>query len=202
LSDDHSHEPDVPQSQILKFKADIREKGRLNLERQARTFAAEAVDKIGHIMDLGPSEASLAAMVRRARIEAEKWIENIRGFTLPPPFKKNAAGEPWVIADTGEEDPERIVVVSSPVCQKALENVDHLFVDGTFDACPDSFYQLMTIHGIVAEIQVEGRPQTKYSEPASVLCTVAKKVWRVLLTTFAAPERKNCNESENISDGF
>jgi len=160
MSPVHSHEPNLAQIDILKFKSEIRENGQKNLERQARTFASEAVDKVGCNMDLGPSEASMAAMVRRARIEAEKWMANTRSFTLPPPFQKNAAGELWVLADTGEQDPERIVVVSSPVCQNALETATDLFIDGTFDACPDSFYQLMTIHGIVAEIKVNGRHQS------------------------------------------
>jgi hypothetical protein len=156
----HKHEPNQIQIENLVFKSGIREDGKKNLERQARTFASEAVDKVGRGMDLGPSEASMAAMVRRARIEAEKWMANTRSFTLPPPFQKNAAEESWVLADTGEQDPERIVVVSSPVCQKALETATDLFIDGTFDACPDSFYQLMTIHGIVAEIMVNGRHQS------------------------------------------
>ena len=96
----------------------------------------------------GPEEASNARMVRRHRdfltpkIIFDKDL-GVHGFELPSEFLHNLSKENWIIGDTGKDNTQRVVAFSSPETLNILATSKHLFVDGTFEVCPKSFYQLL-----------------------------------------------------------
>lgn len=55
--------------------------------------------------------------------------------------------EMFLIHDSSPSEDERRLVFVSSHCSRALETCEHIFVDGTFDAAPKGFSQVVSIHG-------------------------------------------------------
>ena len=54
-----------------------------------------------------------------------------------------------LLADSGENHPERITIFATNKNLEILCNSDCIYLDGTLKLCPDLFYQLFTIHAFV-----------------------------------------------------
>ena len=65
-----------------------------------------------------------------------------RAFDIPQEFAD------LILADSGPDDPERIIMFGDRVLATHL-NTDLWLCDGTFKCCPDLFFQLYTIHAKV-----------------------------------------------------
>ena len=138
----------------MRSQAKFKHIAKVNEEKSARSIAATRVNLSHDMVLTGPDEENLAKSLRRARQDPSKQIpaQHTRKFVLPDAFKVNSKGEPWILSDSGEEDPERIIILSSPMLQKTVQNADFFLIDGTFDICPSIYYQLMTIHAICGEV--------------------------------------------------
>ncbi|XP_055336022.1 uncharacterized protein LOC129586699 [Paramacrobiotus metropolitanus] len=62
-------------------------------------------------------------------------------------LKETARKESILIADTGAEDPFRIIVFGDPKCFEYLARTNVWLSDGTFSVSPPIFTQLYTVHG-------------------------------------------------------
>ena len=51
-----------------------------------------------------------------------------------------------LVFDSGQDDPDRILVFSNSELQRIARNSHVFHVDGTFRVCPKPFYQLYTVH--------------------------------------------------------
>ncbi|KAL7070009.1 hypothetical protein ACQ4LE_010923 [Meloidogyne hapla] len=60
---------------------------------------------------------------------------------------KTDLNEDFIMADTGPEDPNRIIVLASRTDVARLASCDVWLCDGTFKSCPQLYYQLWVIHG-------------------------------------------------------
>jgi hypothetical protein len=58
--------------------------------------------------------------------------------------------EDFVLADTGADDAERIIMFGSPTDVERLSSCSSWLADGTFKAAPSLWYQLWVIHGLYA----------------------------------------------------
>ena len=59
--------------------------------------------------------------------------------------------EKFLLKDTGEDDPERILVFGTPKALKCMSKYGHWAWDCTFDAAPDIFFQFGTNHVVIDE---------------------------------------------------
>ncbi|MEM7070083.1 MAG: hypothetical protein AAF478_14490 [Pseudomonadota bacterium] len=100
-----------------------------------------------------PTFATMQASMSRSRLSAipsaPKTLGAINVVHLIEKFKFDDNSE-FFAADSGQNDPKRIVIFSSPQQDlRRLETVDTIRVDGTFWTVPHIFHQLLTIHAEV-----------------------------------------------------
>jgi len=69
---------------------------------------------------------------------------NSRDFEIPEEFAD------FILFDTGADDAERIIVFGLTRLLRRL-GTDIVYGDGTFDKCPDIFFQIYTLHGKIGE---------------------------------------------------
>lgn len=76
---------------------------------------------------------------RRAVNPVEPNPQNL-GFEMPDSFSN------IILYDSGPDDPSRIIIMGKQELMNSLEQADLWMGDGTFDVCPQVFYQLYTVH--------------------------------------------------------
>ncbi len=81
----------------------------------------------------------------------EKLVQDriIRGNTMQGEWTETLAGDLFLLADTGPQDPNRILVFATEENLEELTKQDLLIADGTFSSVPHLFTQLYTMHGFV-----------------------------------------------------
>ena len=68
-------------------------------------------------------------------------LPHTKKFEVPEEFKD------FLMYESGTEDPERIWIFGQQKLLELLESTQHLWLaDGIFKLCPETFYQLFTIH--------------------------------------------------------
>ena len=75
--------------------------------------------------------------------------QTIQDITFGGDWTRTIQGEDMLLADSGENDPERIIIIATKKNLEILCNSDCIYLDGTFKSCPDLFYQLFTLHAFV-----------------------------------------------------
>lgn len=99
-----------------------------------------------------PQKSSIKKVLRRAR-EAQNLNDpplpqNRADFIVPEVFQTTSEGKRFLLYDSGNDDPNRIIIFSTSYNLKILSRMAHWFGDGTFDLCPSIFGQIYTIHGL------------------------------------------------------
>ena len=75
--------------------------------------------------------------------------QTIQDITFGGDWTRTIQGEDMLLADSGENDPERIIIFATKKDLEILCNSNCIYLDGTFKSCPDLFYQLFTLHAFV-----------------------------------------------------
>ena len=75
--------------------------------------------------------------------------QTIQDITFVGDWTRTIQGEDMLLADSGDNHPERIIIFSTKKNLEILCNSDCIYLDGTFKSCPDLFYQLITLHAFV-----------------------------------------------------
>ena len=85
--------------------------------------------------------------IRRQRKRAGNPIPvpQDRFFGIPPEYQQTAAGEAFLLHDTGNGD-NRILVFATNENIQLLAESQSWFMDGTFKTSPELFFQVYTIH--------------------------------------------------------
>lgn len=94
-----------------------------------------------------PSLRSLADKVSRQRrkFQVGGSYKNTEDLVVSP--EQTMLGtELFLIYDSGPSE-TRTMVLASGACARMLQTSRHLFIDGTFDAAPVGFKQLVSVHG-------------------------------------------------------
>ena len=68
---------------------------------------------------------------------------------LPQVYQTTAAGERFLIFDSGVGDQDRIFIFASEIGLQILRESEHWYADGTFKVCPEIFYQLYNVGGSI-----------------------------------------------------
>ena len=65
---------------------------------------------------------------------------------LPHEYQVTSMEEPFLLLDSGVDDPERFFIFGSNRGLQLLGQSQHWYADGTFKVCPQVFFQVYTIH--------------------------------------------------------
>ena len=65
---------------------------------------------------------------------------------LPNEYQITKSREPFLMFDSGEEDPEGMLILDSETGIGFSSESDNCFSNGTFKVCPEIFIQLYTVH--------------------------------------------------------
>ena len=71
---------------------------------------------------------------------------SIKEIDLPEEFLYAMRGDLFLQFDSGQDDPERYLIFTTDNNLEYLNNNSCWYIDGTFDSCPNLFYQMLTIH--------------------------------------------------------
>ncbi|CAF1136196.1 unnamed protein product [Adineta steineri] len=136
---EHSHAPDPDRVHIIQLKNEIKTRGSSSEEATSTIlFDALRTIPLNAVPDL-PSNKSLMQTIRRKR----QPVQLDENGQLPFVFRLTDRGENFVLF----EDPSMLIFT----CDKnlsILKKCKHWFMDGTFSICPNSHYQLFTVHGM------------------------------------------------------
>ena len=70
-------------------------------------------------------------------------------MAIPSELKLTLRGENFLAYDSGSDDRERFLILSTEQNLDLLESIPQWHGDGTFKCCSALFYQLYTVHGVL-----------------------------------------------------
>ncbi|CAH1113607.1 unnamed protein product, partial [Psylliodes chrysocephalus] len=74
---------------------------------------------------------------------------NVGDIAIPAALRTTTRNENFLLWDSGNDDPNRILMFGTVENLRLLQQHRHWFVDGTFKVSPEIFYQVFTIHGLI-----------------------------------------------------
>ena len=95
---------------------------------------------------------SLSTILYRQRSKSMPPLPtSVDSMVVPSIFQLTESGEKFFIVKEAISG-ERIIGFCSKVGLKILFEAEDIFIDGTFDSCPNPFTQVITIHGLKSEV--------------------------------------------------
>ncbi|CAF1501616.1 unnamed protein product [Adineta ricciae] len=122
----HCHGPSIDQIPVIELKNKIKARAVIS---EGPTNAAAPLPKM----------ATLQRTIRRQR-EAPTTMDN----RISDELKKTHRGDNFIL----HED-DKLIIYTTSSNLSVLKICKHWFADGTFKVCPDDFYQLFTLHGLL-----------------------------------------------------
>lgn len=144
----HNHSAD--KSKCLRFIAmnNIKEKSR-STNIRAIDIVADEIHKLDeNTIAVMPHMNNIMDRITKIRNKAVNFIPG-EYQDIPNILKQTLGGESFFRYDSGFQDPERFLIFVSDFSLKILKKVKTFVVDGTFKACPNGFYQVVTIHAFI-----------------------------------------------------
>lgn len=147
----HTHEPDVTESARQRIMSNVREDAR---ERPNVPPVAVLQDHLvnvdSEVLAALPERQAMLRNVNRYQNAGRPPIpQSLASLVILPPYNETLSGEPFLRFDSGQDDPDRILIFTTNAGLKDLARSRILVSDGTFKTVPDVFYQLYTLHGEV-----------------------------------------------------
>ena len=141
----HNHVPNATETAAENAVAGLRKRARKSFTKPRRLHSDLVQDLplvvSGHL----PSANNLARMVRRQRKIQMPVPTQREDIDLESYLEKSELGKDCVLFDSGNLDPNRIIVFKAEDF-KYLHEATTWIMDGTFLICPQLFMQLYTIH--------------------------------------------------------
>ena len=153
---DHNHAGGAEKVHVLQAKNKITEKASTTSETPA-AIVSEVVNEVPECsQSLLPTIASMTRNIRKVRSKQfPKLPTSLADIDVQGRFRITVGGENWLLHDSGQDDEDRVLIFAAPSALHKLGSSKHWFADGTFETCPNIFYQIYTIH---AEIHGEIHP--------------------------------------------
>ena len=131
---EHCHEPQPEKVEEKLFRAEFRTQAVLTEEKPKSVFLVAQRFVIVESGPTLPSYPSNQRLINRVRQEIQPKIEDDETlkFTLPEELKMTHSGEAFFHYDTGEDDPERILIFATVDNLDTLYNADSCHCDGLF----------------------------------------------------------------------
>ena len=148
----HTHPPSQTQVEIAKVKSSIKRKSTTTQDTSQQILAVE-------LQNISQSAAVNLPQMNtiRRNIRAQRQDRNILPTPLrredvpilPQQYQLTAAGDQFLLFDSGIGGAERILIFATQQGLQLLADYDHWFMDGTFKLCPQIFFQIYSIHALV-----------------------------------------------------
>lgn len=145
---EHNHMVDPRDVEVTKTKEKLKRSAK-DSDETTRSLVAKSLDGVSNeSLAQMPGYKSLAEMVRRQR--KDKHLNapaNLMELEIPQEMAQTTDGEPFVLYDSGPDEKNRLIILGTEQNLDVLATCDVLYMDGTFDSCPQLFSQLYIIHG-------------------------------------------------------
>lgn len=138
----HSHLGDSIEVDAKVLQSSIRIKAACSTETTRNILGASLENSDQDVLQRLPKRAILECNIRSIRRKGNPILSapSSINFEIPDGYSD------VVVHDTGFEDENRIIALGHPTLLGALRNAELFLGDGTFDVCPNMFFQLYTIH--------------------------------------------------------
>lgn len=149
----HDHEPDHTRLEVVKFKAELAFRAK-NTNDPPRTIISDTLQTLSTdaIWKLSRPDA-MKQCVRRLRNKkfSLKRLKatSLEELVIPEEMKKTMNKESFLLADTGSNDKNRILIFATEQNLRILDDNRDWYCDGTFGVTSLLFKQLYTIHVII-----------------------------------------------------
>ena len=102
-----------------------------------------------------PNQRTMVRRIQRIRVVAHIPIPlSISVLNVPDNLKTTIRGKPFYAFDSGKEDPNRFIILTTTQILDELEFSAKWAVDGNFAVCPYFFHQLYTMRRIINDTTV------------------------------------------------
>ena len=146
---EHTHPANPSKPKMQERIAQMKENA-LKSQVASRSLIGAACEELENEgRSLMPSTSTLSRNIRRWRQKEEKAppIPKTRiGYVIPEEFACLQNGERFLLYDSGMEDENRMLIFGTIAGLHDLERHTNWACDGTFKVCPETFYQLYTLH--------------------------------------------------------
>ena len=154
IVNEHSHPPCQTQCEVASVKCAIKRRAENTNDTTQQVLAGE----LGTISPAAAANLPALSNIRRTIRSQRQNNENLPPLpatraaipVLPVEFQTTISGQQFLLYDSGVADVNRILFFGSPDAVSLLEQSADWFGDGTFKTVPEIFYQLYTIHALVA----------------------------------------------------
>ena len=147
---EHSHAPNEAHCEVLQVRAHIKRRA-VQTEEPAQQILGL---KLQHLSQQAAVELTPLPTIRRAirsckqKVNAVHPLPKTRSFPIPDEYKTLDNGEDFLLYDSGQLDPNRIIVFGTNRAARLLIESQNWFMDGTFKIVPQLFYQLYSVHAL------------------------------------------------------
>ena len=146
----HSHAADGSHVEVLQVRAAIKRRAEQTQET-AQQIMGEEMQQVNQsaAVQMAPlSTIRRAIRYTKQKANAVHPLPNDRAFDIPDEYKTLENGEIFLLHDSGNADPRRILIFGTNRTMTLLQQSPHWFMDGTFKIVPELFYQLYTVHAL------------------------------------------------------
>lgn len=151
---EHTHGPDVGSAKSQQLKQTMKRRAE-DTQETPQQILTQTVEQVSEVT------ASQMPATRSIRRAIRRWRQH-HGNPLPVPpsradmlipeeYTCTTNGEPFLLFDSGHGDNERVLIFSTQSNLQLLRENGHWFMDGTFKVVPEVFFQLYTIHVLMAD---------------------------------------------------
>ena len=202
-------------NESLKVMGAMRERAETTIETTQHILGAATVGILGPVAAELPNVRSMRRNIQRRRNGANHVLpvpatRAALPNPLPQQFSTTNGGAQFLLWDSGDQD--RILMFVTQEKMRVLEDNDHWFVDGTFDAAPLIYGQLFTVHALLDGVLIPcvyvllpDKTQVTYTRmfrelinlhanlhPSTVLCDFEVAIKNALEAVFPGVTVKGC----------
>ena len=91
----------------------------------------------------------MVRQIERKRSAEEVNPKSLPAIVIPPNLRQTLRGDNFLAHDSGPSDDKLFFIFTTEDNLNLLETCNHWHADGTFKCCPQLFYQVYTIHGVL-----------------------------------------------------
>lgn len=148
----HSHQPNFSEEQVRTAVTRIKRRAAAHPNEPPQSVVIEELAPVQNeeVIVLMPERMALVRMVNRAQNSARPELPtSLVDCVILPPYDITLNNLQFLQFDSGQDDPDRLLIFYTEADLRNLAQSPTVFGDGTFKTVPNMFGQMYTLHGIV-----------------------------------------------------
>ncbi|RNA15836.1 hypothetical protein BpHYR1_046017 [Brachionus plicatilis] len=150
FKNDHYHPPAKPEKLLSKILCNDLKDRAVKTSEKPREIITDTLLKIPpNAASSLPTIQNLTQVINRERKKIKPFGKNEKSLidlVIVDEFKYTKSGKKFLFFDSGNEDPERLIILSTDENIALLSYEPCWFIDGTFEISPEVFTQVFTIN--------------------------------------------------------